>query len=181
MSLYKRWSVVIMCLGITYSFSVGLLLFSWCVVVTQLVSGFLLERTAPMCQCRFDVSPGRAGFRYLLFRHLGLQPPISIDPAKLHKFWLSHHRTFSDKSLIPGFLVLDLSPVTSALPGEEEAHWATWVSGRTALDIWRLWGPRGSVPPILFAVPKPVQWWLGHPISYPPLRADFLGNSEWGR
>ena len=36
-----------LCLGITYPFSVGLSLFSWCVAVTQLVSGFLSERTAP--------------------------------------------------------------------------------------------------------------------------------------
>ena len=44
------------------------------------------RETCSMCQWRFGVSPGRAGFRCLLFRHLGLQLPMSSDPAELHKF-----------------------------------------------------------------------------------------------
>ena len=50
-----------MCLGITYPFTVGLSLFSRCVVVTQLVSGFLSERPAPCVNGDLVCAQGELG------------------------------------------------------------------------------------------------------------------------
>ena len=77
-SLHQGWGLRRQCVSASPThFDVGFFLCAWCVGVTRLVSGFLLEDCS-IGSCRSGMSVGGGEFRILLCRHLEPEPPFTF-------------------------------------------------------------------------------------------------------